>query len=66
MMKSVDARVRELKAQGRPVDEVAMAIPAEIQARTPGGRARMASPLPPVRHSRKLRSSTEILASPEA
>ena len=36
VMKAIDARVRALKAQGRPVDEVAMTVSAEMQAAHPG------------------------------
>lgn len=35
VMESIDARVRELKAQGRPVDEVARKVETELQARYP-------------------------------
>ena len=36
LMKTIDTRVRALKAQGRPVDEVATTVSAEMQAAHPG------------------------------
>jgi hypothetical protein len=36
LMKAIDTRVRALKTQGRPVDEVAMTVSTEMQALHPG------------------------------